>query len=65
VRPPARAAHDEARWILLVEDDDLVASVLKHRLEREGFRVLHFEDGLAALDALETAPAIGLAILRP
>lgn len=62
VRTPAAAA-DDGHWILLVEDDDLVASVVRHRLEREGFRVLHFEDGMKALAALDTAPPISLAIL--
>ncbi|UCD36639.1 MAG: response regulator, partial [Fidelibacterota bacterium] len=35
--------------ILLAEDDEIVASVIKHRLGREGFEVIHFPDGMAAL----------------
>lgn len=48
--------------ILLVEDDELVATVIKHRLGREGLVVLHFDDGLAALDAARETP-VSLAIL--
>jgi len=35
--------------VLLAEDDDIVASVVKHRLGREGFEVIHFPDGISAL----------------
>ncbi len=37
--------------ILLVEDEDLTASVIKHYLTREGFKVIHVKDGNAALEA--------------
>jgi DNA-binding response OmpR family regulator len=53
-----RAAGD----ILLLEDDPMVASILKHRLDREGFRVLHFTDGVQALAAVE-GTRLALAIL--
>ena len=33
----------------MAEDDDLIASVIKHRLGREGFEVHHFPDGIRAL----------------
>ncbi|HTT66768.1 MAG TPA: response regulator [Gemmatimonadales bacterium] len=36
------------RLVLLAEDDELIVSVVKHRLEREGIAVRHFADGLAA-----------------
>jgi two-component system, cell cycle response regulator len=39
------------RSILLVEDDDLTASVIKHYLQREGFNVFHAKEGQAALNA--------------
>jgi two-component system, cell cycle response regulator len=41
------------RNILLVEDDDLTASVVKHYLKREGFKVIHVKEGQAALDATQ------------
>jgi DNA-binding response OmpR family regulator len=48
--------------VLLVEDDPMVAAILRHRLEREGFEVLHFTDGVQALAAVEGKP-LALAIL--
>lgn len=39
----------EKKKILLAEDDEVTASVIKHRLGREGFEVIHFTDGAAAL----------------
>lgn len=58
----AEAAAPASRNVLLVEDDDMVASILKHRLGREGFEVLHFSDGVRALSAVEGKP-LALAIL--
>lgn len=40
----------QAKMVLMAEDDDLTASVVIHRLEREGFKVIHFEDGQKAYD---------------
>ncbi|MCF7811562.1 response regulator [bacterium] len=37
--------------IIIAEDDDLIASVVKHRLEQDGFDVLHFRDGESAFSA--------------
>mgnify|MGYP006291975199 CR=1 FL=1 len=48
--------------ILFAEDDDLIASIVKHRLEREGFEVLHRSDGAAAFSAAQEEP-IALAII--
>lgn len=39
--------------ILLAEDDTLTAALVIHRLEREGFDVVHELDGHAALEAAE------------
>jgi DNA-binding response OmpR family regulator len=50
------------RSVLLVEDDPMVAAILRHRLEREGFEVLHFTDGVQALAAVE-GRSLALAIL--
>jgi diguanylate cyclase (GGDEF)-like protein len=41
----------EKKTILLAEDDELVASVVKHRLGREGFEVIHHPDGISAFNA--------------
>lgn len=40
--------------ILLAEDDTLTAALVIHRLEREGFDVVHEVDGHAALEAAES-----------
>ncbi len=37
--------------ILLAEDDELVASMVKHRLARDGLKVVHFANGAEALQA--------------
>ncbi len=37
--------------LLLAEDDELIASVIKHRLGREGFEVAHYTDGESAYNA--------------
>ena len=60
VARPANPPRNTGRRILLVEDDNLVASVLKHRLDREGYSVAYFDDGLAALDALNEEFALAI-----
>lgn len=40
--------------VLLAEDDTLTAALIIHRLEREGFEVIHEPDGHAALEAAES-----------
>lgn len=42
--------------VLLVEDDDLTVEVLRHRLERDGFRVHAVSDGLEALQVAAAGP---------
>jgi DNA-binding response OmpR family regulator len=49
-----RAPHRGGR-ILLAEDDTLTAALVLHRLEREGFEVVHESDGTAALELAEEA----------
>jgi DNA-binding response OmpR family regulator len=40
--------------VLLVEDDKFLSSLLKTRLEKEGIKVIHAEDGEVALEILKT-----------
>jgi len=51
-----------AKIILLAEDDELIASVIKHRLGKEGFEVIHFPDGTSALAGAPDVEAV-MAIL--
>lgn len=44
-------AERTKRRIIIAEDDDLTASVVKHRLEHDGFEVLHFRDSASVLSA--------------
>jgi DNA-binding response OmpR family regulator len=48
-----RAARRAGR-VLLAEDDNLTAALVIHRLEREGFEVVHESDGKSALDSAES-----------
>ena len=48
--------------ILLAEDDPLSAGILVHRLEREGFEILHYLDGDQALEGA-LSNSVSLAIL--
>ncbi|GAA0264257.1 ATP-binding protein [Rhodanobacter caeni] len=54
--PPAASVTpvggDRARRILLVEDDAIVAAVLRGLLEQQGHQVCHVDNGLAALAEL-------------
>jgi two-component system cell cycle response regulator len=43
------------RNILLVEDDDFMASLLRRFLEKEGFRIFHARDGATALSLCSQA----------
>ena len=52
------------KTVLLVEDDKFLSSLLKNRLEKEGFSVLHATDGDMALELLRGNPGvIGLVLL--
>jgi two-component system cell cycle response regulator len=39
------------RKVVIAEDDELVATLIRHRLAQEGFEVLHFTDGESVLRA--------------
>lgn len=43
---------DTPRKILLVEDDPFLVTLLKAKLSREGFEILHAKDGQEAIDIL-------------
>ena len=58
----AVSAPLEKKNILLAEDDEVTAAVIKHRLSREGFEVIHFSDGAAALKGASDLE-VSLAIL--
>lgn len=39
------------KHVLLVEDDDFLAHIYVHKLETEGFKVTHADDGMEGLEA--------------
>lgn len=47
---PASAPANDDRRVVLVEDDELAASLIKHRLSRDGFEVVHYADGNSAVE---------------
>jgi len=49
--------------IFMAEDDELISSVVKHRLTREGYTVTHAKDGLSAWELLQKDRAFALIIL--
>jgi DNA-binding response OmpR family regulator len=51
-KPPAKTVYNPGGPILLAEDDDLLAGVIKHRLAREKISVVHVKNGKDALDTL-------------
>ncbi len=59
VLTPESTAQPVQKKVLLAEDDELIASVIKHRLGREGFEVVHYPDGAQALLA---APDLEVAL---
>ncbi|MBT8404439.1 MAG: response regulator [Gemmatimonadetes bacterium] len=56
-----QAEGGRAPRVLLVEDDPVTATLVNHRLTKDGFEVEHFEDGEEALEAARSrAFALGL-----
>ena len=49
--------------VLVVDDDDSIQSMVKHLLEREGFRVALCSNGREALDYLRKSPDLPALIL--
>ncbi len=52
-----------APTVLVVEDDQHIAEVLRFMLERQGYRVVHLADGRAASAHIAAAEAPGLVLL--
>jgi len=50
--------HAPAPLVLVVEDDDHIAQVLRFMLERQGYRVTHLADGRAASEYVAANPEI-------
>ncbi|MFC3472984.1 response regulator transcription factor [Massilia oculi] len=50
--------HAPAPLVLVVEDDDHIAQVLRFMLERQGYRVTHMADGRAASEYVAASPEI-------
>jgi len=58
-------AKSRAPFALVVEDDPITASLLKHRLERSGFEVEHHDNGLRGLEAIRrTLPDLVILDIR-
>lgn len=49
--------------VLLAEDDAIIAKIIRHHMEREGFELSHFTDGAAAFSAATKDASISLVIL--
>lgn len=52
-----------SKQILMIEDDSVIAGLLKHTLERRGFSVAHAADGSRAFELLNEMPAPNLVLL--
>ncbi|MFO0555490.1 MAG: response regulator [Polyangiaceae bacterium] len=51
---PPVAAADTAPLVMVIDDDPIIVELLRKDLEREGFKVLAVEDGVAGLEAART-----------
>lgn len=60
VATPIDLDQGKVKKVLLAEDDELVAALVKHRLTRDGFEVVHFPDGISALMA---APELNVSLV--
>lgn len=57
--------HGTPRLVLLAEDDQIAGTILTHRLEKEGFRVVWHRDGRDAYDgALHEIPSLVILDVR-
>jgi len=55
--------HAPAPLVLVVEDDDHIAQVLRFMLERQGYRVTHLADGRAASEYVGASPEVPSLVL--
>ena len=63
--PPAATARVELPTVVVAEDDPITATLVRHRLEKSGFRVLHRGDGAEALQViLDQLPAVVILDIR-
>jgi DNA-binding response OmpR family regulator len=55
----------QVRRVLLVEDDEITSTLVRHRLEREGMKVSHLTHGTDALERVQgmEAPEFDLILL--
>jgi diguanylate cyclase (GGDEF)-like protein len=51
------SSSDRKRTVLLIEDDDILADLIEHRLDRGGFGIKRFSDGAEALAGLASVDA--------
>ena len=51
------SSPDRKRTVLLIEDDDILADLIEHRLDRGGFGIKRFSDGAEALAGLASVDA--------
>jgi diguanylate cyclase (GGDEF)-like protein len=49
--------NDERKELLIVEDDELITSIIRHRFSRAGFGVTHFDNGAEALSSAKEIQA--------
>ncbi len=52
-----------AQTILVVEDEDITATMLRFLLERQGYGVIHLSDGLQACAHIDQSPPASLVLL--
>ncbi|AMD00406.1 MULTISPECIES: response regulator transcription factor [Halomonas] len=57
------SASDSAPRILMIEDEEDIAFLIRFLLERNGYQVSHAADGRQALEALASSPPVGLVLL--
>lgn len=43
---------DGEHTVLVIEDDQILADLMRHRLKREGLEVVHYKDGAEALESI-------------
>jgi two-component system, cell cycle sensor histidine kinase and response regulator CckA len=62
VAPPGPPSADERPIVLLVEDDEVMRTVVRHQLERGGYAVVESSSGREALELLRQGTAPGFLV---